>query len=111
TFGHRFEFSPADLRATDTWAESTIGASHDVFAAENFCVAHQPIGDRLCTLHDVGGMADHAGHEDFARWQFDLFPDTPFVLMTGIGRFNGNRVGFDLENEIDDVAQRDVVFV
>ena len=29
----------------------------------------------------------------------------------GIGRFDGNRIGFNFKNEVDDVAQRDVVLV
>jgi hypothetical protein len=33
------------------------------------------------------------------------------MFMARVGRFDGNGIRFDFENEIDNVAQRDVVFV
>ena len=56
-------------------------------------------------------MPDDARHKHFAGRKLYFLPDTPFVLVPRIGCFNGDRVRFHFQNEIDDVAQRDIVFV
>jgi len=106
-FGHRFEFCPDDLRIADTRAEAAVGAAHDVLPADDLGVAHQPVGDRLWMLDDIRRMADDAGYEDLACGKLDLIPDAPFMLVAWVGRFDGNRVGFHFQDQVDDVAQRD----
>src|SRR6476660_368853 len=110
-FGHRLELRPDDLRGTHTRTETTVSSSQNIFAPDYSRVPYQTVSDRLRVLDDIRRMTHDARYEHLAGREFHLLPDTPFVLVTGIGRFNGDRVRFDLENEIDDVAQRNVVFV
>src|SRR5258705_10185459 len=63
SFGHSVEFRPADLCAADSWAETAVGAGHDVFSTDNLGVAHEAIGDRLRMFDDVRGVTDDAGNE------------------------------------------------
>src|SRR5258708_37746569 len=74
-FGHGFEFRPADLWAADPRAEAAIGAGHDVFAADDFGVAHVTVGDRLRMFDDVRGVTNDAGNEHFAFGQLHFFPN------------------------------------
>ena len=62
-------------------------------------------------LDDIGGVANDAGYQHFAGGEFYFLPDAPLMLVARIGGFDRNRVGFDFKNDVDDVAQRDVVLV
>ena len=80
-FGHGFEFRPADLWAADPRAEAAIGAGHDIFAPDDFGVAHEAVGDRLRMFDNVRGVADDAGDEHFACGQLHFFPNAPLVFV------------------------------
>src|SRR6266576_636689 len=110
-FGHGFELGPGDLWIADARTEAAVGARHDIFATDDLGVAHEAVGDRLRMLDNVRRMADDAGNEHFARGQFNFLPHAPLMLVARIGGFDGNRVRFHFENEVDDVSQRDVVLV
>src|ERR1700692_2145870 len=59
-------------------------------------------------LHDVGAVADDARSQDLALRQLDVLPDLPFVFMARIGGFDEVGAGTNLENEIDNLPQRDI---
>src|SRR6476661_7991712 len=110
-FGHRLELRPGDLRIAHTGTETTVSSSHNIFAPDYSRVPYQTVSDRLRVLHDIRGMPHDAWYEHLAGRELHLLPDAPFVLVPGIGRLDGDRVRFDLEDQVDDVAQRNIVFV
>src|SRR3984893_18316044 len=59
-------------------------------------------------LHDVGAVADDARSQDLSLRQFNVLPYPPFVFMAGIGGFNQVCASTDLENEIDNLPERDI---
>jgi hypothetical protein len=60
-FGHRREFGPADRGMSDPRPEPAIGAGQHVLAADQAGIAHQPLGDEVGVLDEIGAMADDAG--------------------------------------------------
>jgi hypothetical protein len=69
--------------------KTAIGAAHDVLAADDFGQPHDALGDQLGMLDDIGGVADHAGDQNFAGRKFHGFPNAPFVGVARIGSFEG----------------------
>src|SRR4029077_8566356 len=102
-FGHRFKLGPADLWITDSWSEAAVRSGHDIFTANDFGIAHEPVRDRSRMLDDIGGVADDAGHEYLSRGQLHFFPNAPLVFVARIGSLDGDRIGLHLQDEIDDV--------
>ena len=107
-FGHRFEFRPGNLRIADSRSEAAVGAGHHVLTANDPGITHQAFGDDFRVLDDVGGMADDAGDDHFALRKFHIFPNTPLVLVARVGGLDRVGVGLHLENDIDDVTERNV---
>src|SRR5262245_7465597 len=101
---HCFKLCPGDLRIADPRSEAAVGSCRDVFPADDLGVAHQPVGNRLRMLDDIGGMADDAGHEDFSFGQFHVLPNPPLVLVSRIGGFDGNGIGAHFQDQIDDIS-------
>src|SRR4051794_16581864 len=62
-------------------------------------------------LNHVGRVADDTGNEYLAVRQLDALPDLPFMLVTGIRRLDHIGAGPHLEDEIDDVLERDVAYM
>ncbi len=60
---------------------------------------------------NVGGMADHARHQRGAVFQFDVLPHPPFVFVTHIGEFERHAASLHLQDDVDDVLERNVVLV
>src|SRR5579862_3325993 len=111
TLRHRREFGPADRLVPDPGAEPAIGAGQHVLAADETGIAHQPLGHQIGVLDEVGAVADNAGNEDRAVGQLDLLEDAPFVLVARVGGLDRIAAGVDAEDQVDDVAQRNVVMV
>ncbi len=54
-------------------------------------------------LDEIAVVADDAGNKNLAVGKFDFFPDTPLVIVAGIGRLNGISAGAHLEDQIGDI--------
>src|ERR1700688_2853826 len=69
-FGERFQLRPHDGRVDAAreraLRETAIGAAHDVLAADDFGEPHDPLGDQLGMLDEIGGVADHDRDQHFA---------------------------------------------
>ena len=73
--------------------KAAIGPGNDILASDDLGEPHDAVGDQL-RMFDSGGVVGHdAGNQDLARRQLDLFPDTPFVLVTHIGGLDRIRAG------------------
>ena len=59
-------------------------------------------------LHHIGGVADDAGDEDRAFRQLHILPHLPLMFMAGIGALDHEGARLDLEDLVDDLAQRNV---
>ena len=59
----------------------------------------------------VGGMADDARHQHLARWEFCLLPYAPLMLVPHVGSLEGIGLRLHLEDQVDDVLERQVVGV
>ena len=92
------------------WAlgKPAIGPGDDVLAPDQSRQPHDALGHQFRVLDHVGGVADDAGNEHPARWQFGSFPHPPFVLVARIGSFDDKCADFHAEDEIDDVLERNV---
>src|SRR5438067_574248 len=81
----RLELCPHDRRmyaaVERPLCEAAIASRHQVFAAHQPRDPHQPLGDELRMLDDVGRVADHAWHEFPSRRQRRALPYAPFVRM------------------------------
>src|SRR5277367_1999765 len=105
--GQSLQLCPGDLWV-DAPAEPAIGAGDDILAANDVGVAHDPVGDDLGMLHDVGSVADDAWDEQLAVRKLHVFPNAPFMFMANIARLHRIGGGVDAEYEVDDVLQRNV---
>ncbi len=95
----------------DPRADPAIGAGEHVFAADQPGIAHQPLGDEIGMLDEIGAMADDAGDQGGARRQFRLLEDAPLMLVAGIGGLDGEAARLHAKDQVDDVTERDVVVV
>ena len=95
----------------DAAAEAAIGAGDDVLAADDRGVAQDAVGDQLRVLDEVGGMADDTRHQHLTRRQSGVLPHPPFMLVPHIGGLEGIGLRLHLEDEIDDVLERQIVGV
>ena len=62
-------------------------------------------------LEDVRGVADEPGQQDAVLRQLDVAPHLPLVLVARVGLLERVAAHADPEDEVDDVAQLDVVGV
>ena len=83
----------------------------DILAPDNVGEGFDALRDQLGMLDNVGGVADHARHDDLAGRQLDVLPDCPFVLVTDVAGLETVGLCAHLEHEIDDLLERQVVRV
>ena len=62
-------------------------------------------------LDEVGGGVQHPGDDDLAFGKLDVFPDPPFVGVTGVGSLEGQAHGSGFQHGIDYRLEGDVVVV
>jgi len=91
--------------------EAAVRARDNVLPADEVGVLHDALGHQLRMLHELGHGIDDAGHEDLALRQLDVLPDGPFVAVARVRRLHAVALRLDLQDEIDDVPQRDVIDV
>src|SRR5262244_820541 len=84
-FHERLELRPGDLRMAHARAETAVRTGDHVLAADQPGVADDSLGDELGMLHEVAGVADHAGDEDLALRQLHVLPHAPLVLVARVG--------------------------
>src|SRR5579883_378433 len=92
-------------------AEPAVGAGDDVLAAGDAGVADEALGYQLGVLDEVGEVREDAGDEDLAVGQRRALENLPLVLVARVGGFDGQAVGVDLVEDVDDVLQRNVAGV
>ena len=92
-------------------AEAAVGAGDDVLAADRAGKPHDPLGDQLRMLDQIGRVADHARQDHLAVRQLDVVPQLPFVLVAHVGRLERIALRLDLQHQADDVLERQVVGV
>src|SRR5215471_1317803 len=109
-FRQRAKLRPLDLRMdadhVPTLRESAICAGDDVFLANHTRVVLDAPRDQLRMLHHVRLVRDDAWNQDLAFGQLDVLPDHPLVLVPRIRRLDRVRLGIDLQNQVDDVLER-----
>jgi len=95
----------------DPAAEAAIRAGNNVLVAGNRGVAQDAVGDELRVFDKVGGMADDARHQHLARRQLCLLPHAPLMLVPHVAGLEGIGLRLHLEDQIDDMLERQVVGV
>ena len=90
-------------------AEAAIGAGDDILAPGVPGEILDALGHQLRMLDDVGGMRDHAGHEDLAGWQFGRLPDDMLMLVAGVRGFEQIGLRLHPQHDTDHVDHLDVV--
>src|SRR5947208_12909017 len=93
----------------DPRADAAVSAGLDVLTSHQPGVPHQALRYEPWMLHQVGGVANHTRHEDLPLREFHVFPDAPLMLVAHVRSLDGVRLGPDLEDNVGDVAQRDIV--
>src|SRR6266404_1161827 len=86
-------------------------AGDDVLAVDDRGVTQDAVGDEMRVLDEVGGVADHTRHQHLARRLFGVLPHPPFVLVAHIGGLEGIGLRLHLEDQIDDVLERQIMGV
>ena len=61
--------------------ETAIGSCDDIVAADKTRKPDQAFGNPVRMLHDITGMGDHAGNQDFAVREPNPFPKMIFMLV------------------------------
>src|SRR6185295_3376075 len=110
-FSHRLKLRPAHLRMTDPRAYAAIRAGDNVFLADDLGVTHQAVGDGARMFDEVAVMANDAGHEYLAVGQLHVLPNTPLVIVAGVGRLDRVSARLHFENQIGDIPERHVVLM
>src|SRR5262245_12263475 len=107
----RLELGPRDAWVSDPRAQAAVRARDHVLGAHQPGVLDQALGDQLGMLDKVAGVANDPGDEDLAVGELDVFPHPPFVVVPGIGRLDRIALGADSQDEVDQIAERQVVGV
>ena len=92
-------------------AEAAIRAGNHILTADDRRVPQDAVSDELRVFDKVGGMADDAGHQHLARRQLCLLPHAPLMLVPHVGGLEGIGLRLHLDDQIDDVLERQVVGV
>src|SRR5215469_4016279 len=108
TLSHRAQLGPDDLLVADPGADAAVGAGLDVLFANHAGVVDQPLGNQAGCLDQVGGVRDHAGHQDLAVRQLDIAPYLPLVRVPHVARLDGVGLCVDLQQQVGDVFEVDV---
>ena len=95
----------------DPAAEAAIRAGNDVLAADDRGVPQDAVSNELRVLDKICGMADDAWHQHLAGRQLRLLPHAPLMLVPHVAGLEGIGLRPDLEDQIDDVLERQVVGV
>jgi hypothetical protein len=103
-FGQSSELCPSNLGMHPA-SHAAVGPADHILAPNNGRPIGEPAGDELRMLHNIGGMTDHAGHQDRAGRELHLFPDTDLVLVPRIRRLELVSLSLHLERDIDDVLE------
>jgi hypothetical protein len=74
----------------DKGTKAAVGSADYVFLADYIRKPLKALRNEAWMLDGVCDCIDHTGDDGFVIGQLDLFPDFPFVLMAGIGGFEGN---------------------
>src|SRR5262245_66371677 len=92
-------------------ANAAVRAGNDILFSHQLGEIHKAIRNRLRMFNEVAIVSGNSGNQYLAVRKFGLLPNPPLMLMARIGRLDGGSAGADRQNEIDDITQRDIVFV
>src|SRR5207244_11917354 len=81
SLGHRRELRPGDLAIPDARSDAAVRAGDYVLLTDQVRILDQSVRHQPRMLDDVGGVANHTGHQRLASRQLDVLPDPPLVLM------------------------------
>src|SRR5471032_1458179 len=103
-FDEGAKLGPGDIRmdlvADGRGAEAAIGRCDDVFAPYDPGITPNALGYELWMLDQGNAMRDDTLHEHLAIGNLRPLPYLPFMLMSGVRRFEGVCAGPYLEHEI-----------
>src|SRR5689334_20105260 len=91
--------------------KAAVGSRHDVLASEQMSKPLDALRNELGMFYHVGGVTDDSRDQDSSSRQFGVFPDLPLMLMPRIGRLDYISARPHLQDEIDDVPQRDIAYM
>src|SRR5438445_7122140 len=114
--GHRLELGPGDLGLdlvdrSREGREPAVGARHHALAPDDLRVAHEPLGDQLGMLDEVGRRVEHAGNDEPVVRQLHVLEHDPLVLVTRVGALEGQGLRPRLERDREDLLEGDVAVV
>src|SRR6187200_2950643 len=92
----------------DTATKSAVSAGDHVLTSNKLRVLHDSIGDELGVLNDICRVRDDARDQQLSVRQFHVAPYLPLVLVTDVARLQRIRARMNRQQQIDDVAERDV---
>jgi len=98
-------------RRTRRSSSAAIGAGNHVLVADRFREVADTLRDQFRVLDQVGGVADHARHDELVAGQLDLLPQRPLVLMPHITGLEAASLRAHLQRDVDDLLERQVVGV
>src|SRR3984885_8832175 len=109
----RSQFAECDLAihpagGADRCREPTIRPGDHPLAPDNVGKAADALGDQLGVLDVVGAGIDHTGDQDLVVRQFRIAPHGPFMFVTRIGSFERDRLWLGLQDDRQDLLQRNV---
>ena len=111
-FDERPQLGPHDRRVDALHErplrEAAIGSGHEIVAADELRQPDQAFGHEFRVFDDIGRVRDDAGNEHAAFRELHPLPYPPFVLVTRIGHFQKVAADLHLQDEVDDVLERDI---
>src|ERR1700751_865617 len=89
-------------------AQAAVGARNDILATNQASETQDPLRYQLRMFDNVGGMANNPWDKYLALRKFYLLPHAPFVLVAHIGGLNQISTGAYLEQQADDILERQI---
>ena len=112
---HGLEFGEDDIRIdrrlADPGAVAAIAASDHVFSADKFGITPDTLRNQLGVLDEIRFRFDDPRNQHLAVGQFHRLKQCPLVGVSWIGGFERDRYRLGLENDVDDVGERDIAMM
>src|SRR5581483_4450166 len=90
--------------------KAAIGPGDHVLAARHLGESHDALGNEFGVFDEIAGGIKHAGDQNLAV-KLRALPYLPFVGMPGVGSLERDSADLCLENDIDDVLERNVAMM
>jgi hypothetical protein len=96
---------------TDECCEAAIRSRDDTLLADDIGEAFKALRDQFGMLDAVSLGIDYSDDQRLIVRELHVLPDVPFVFVPRVCRFDIDEFRSRLENQADDVFQRDVFMV